>query len=375
MVTSGNARLTTSLMGMSGAFILALWVFSSAMVVPSTASAASGSTERFTTTDEISKILPEKLSQNDLMEAKEIALNDDKVKDIIGEKSYEFMSYDFIGNVYEEPVIWLPEVHFKIGDKTQITAVVDLTEGKVREIVESEIVVLSNHERSFAIDYFTGGQTVTGYYMIATAPDFTGSSGNDFTAFLVNGVMDGSTIGNLCDSADYPDDYWAQTGLLFTTSGASVVWTDTSKDCAAQTTAISYDSDVDYNFKIYTDAANEDWIIYMQNTDTGTASTVIVSGPSTYTFETNEPNSGVFFENSNASPNNTWDNQFSSDPTASAYYRQQGSSFWWIWSAESQILADCNGVDTDNVIDGGFISTHGNQATWDMTDMANYYAC
>ena len=55
-----------------------------------------------------------------------IVLGDNKVKEIIAGQSYDVMSYDFISNIYDKPVIWQPEIHINVANKTQITAVISL---------------------------------------------------------------------------------------------------------------------------------------------------------------------------------------------------------------------------------------------------------
>src|SRR5690606_24910521 len=59
--------------------------------------------------------LPEDLSDTDYDALKEVVLSDARVKEIIADQPYDVMSYDFISNANDNPVIWQPEIHVNVA--------------------------------------------------------------------------------------------------------------------------------------------------------------------------------------------------------------------------------------------------------------------
>jgi hypothetical protein len=323
------------------------------------------------------KITPQSLDNAKLEAAKQIALDDPRVKEFTAGKSkIEFMSQNFVGNIYDDPVVWKPEVRFNVDDEMQVVAVVDPETGKVTDVTTGPMVILAadDGERSFAIDYYTGSSTITGLAMEARAQSYTPTSADTFTALLVNAIMSGSSS-NLCTAASWPTTAWFQAGMIYlpTTgygvSGAKIGWTNTNFACAAQITNISYISGDDYRFRIYSDSTNGNWVIYMYNIDKGNASTVIVIGPSTYTIKKNDVNTSIFFENTNT--NTTWENQFGGDISqVYKYKRNSGSSSWTNWDANTQKeFQICAGLQTDTVIS----PNSGHPVTFDLSELADDY--
>jgi hypothetical protein len=253
------------------------------------------------------KIAPKASDTVTLEKVKKLALENEKVKEMTsGKAKVEFMSQDFVGNIYSNPVVWTPEVRFNVDDKYQVIAVVDPENNTVTEVSSApmEKLTLDFGTRSWAIDYYSGSSTLTGISMTNTTPTYTPTSTDSFTALLVNGLMSGSST-NGCNSNYWPTTAYFQAGMVFypTTgyshTGGTIAWTDTQQSCNAQVTSVPYTAGNNYKFQIYSDSVNGDWVIYLYNVSTGRASTVVILGPSTYTLKTDTGQSNVFFENSN----------------------------------------------------------------------------
>lgn len=330
---------------------------------------------------DLEKIAPKALDSVKLDKVKDLALKNEKVKELTAGKKVEYMSQSFVGNIYDDPVVWTPEIRFNVDDTYQIIAVVNPENNTVTQVETAPLVKLAadNGERSFAVDYYTGSSTITGLGMEPTAPTYTATSTDTLTALLVNAIKSGSNTSQLCNSAYWPSTAWFQAGFAFypTTgysySGGKIIWTDTQKDCYGQVTTVPYNGGNNYRFRIYSDSTNGNWVIYMYNISTGNASTVIVIGPSTYTILKNNGNTSVFFENTNT--NTTWDNQFSGKTSVGnvyKYMRVSGSSSWSSWNGNTQAEADCNGGYADTVIS----PNTGNPINFNLSTFSdNYPAC
>lgn len=262
------------------------------------------------------KIAPKALDKDKLEQVKKLALENDKVKELICGKKIEFVSYDFVGNIYDNPVVWTPEVHFNVDNVAQIVAVVNPENGTVTTVEEYPIVkgAFDTGKRAWATDAYTGSSTLTGLSMTSTPPTYTPTSVDSPTGLYTNALMTGST-GDPCNSFYWPGTAFFQAGFTFyptsgyPQSGGRITWSDTNTNCNIQVTNVPYNAGNSYKFQIYSDSINHDWVIYMLNVTTGNASTTIIFGPSNYTLVTNTSGTSVFFENSNT--NTTWDNQFS----------------------------------------------------------------
>ncbi|HEV2192551.1 MAG TPA: hypothetical protein VGR54_02905 [Nitrosopumilaceae archaeon] len=361
----------------TASLIIGLIMLSPITALPNVIASTNSQTQTLSSIDLAKQNMPKELSSSDLAKAVQIATSDGKVQSMIGGKSVKVLAQGFFGNIKENPVVWYPTLNIGIDDKQQIMVVVDLVNGKVTQADQGPDLDkrISNTQRSWASDYYSGSSTIQGHEMTPTNPTFTPNSSYNFTAFLVNAVMSGSTDSQLCNSGS-TSSYWMQTGFFFDpSSSAKTVWTDTKQSCSALSTPITYNTSHSYQFYIFGDSVASKWTVEVFDNTLGTSYIHSVSGQSSFTLKVNDFNSGVFFENANTvHGTSSWNTQFSGTAlSATALMEQSGS--WVNWNADTkQDDQGCKPPITDTVITGNLQSGH--SATWNLTTMANNYpAC
>ncbi|MEP0825318.1 MAG: hypothetical protein HRF40_07525 [Nitrososphaera sp.] len=366
------------IIGLASAFILMMGISVPLSVTPVQAEndtdvVGTGNQELF---NEFLKVQPKALSDEELTKAQNIVLADDKVKQVINNRPYELMSQGFVGNMKTNPGDWKTQLNFNIGNETQLIVVVDLTENKILSVEREPIGDYLSNERSFALDGYSGMNTIKGLEMEAEAPSFSPNAAYSFTAFTLNAAETAATTANLCSPTHVSDSYWMQTGFDFDTTSpfAHLVWTDTGKSCLSQSissSSVPYSSGHTYSFFIQANPTSHTWTVFVEK-DTGESFTTSRSGMNQYTMLTSDDHTSVWFENSNTiQGSGTWDSQFSTDPNAMAFLQPSGSSNWFGWDFDYQTIADncSSATHPNNVISGDL--EFANTATWDLTTMAD----
>ncbi|AIC15309.1 hypothetical protein [Nitrososphaera viennensis] len=314
---------------------------------------------------------------------------------IIANRPNQFLATDYIGKIDEQPVNWMPTVHYNIANQTQLAVVIDLKKGAVVQTQTVEVNPLEEKNLSpeaaakkaangedpngFSIDYITGVGTAPNFIqMDSPAITFT-SSGVQTTGnvLLVNALMTGGSGANACNPAKATTDYWAQIGFYWKTSG-QINYDDTSTGCAPVFSALTYTPGNNYRFNIRGDASG--W--RLAGINLGTAVAFSYTGPAVNsgTFKTSDSSTSVFFENKQISSVN-WAPQFGSNPSATAKYSTNGGSTQLNWPDNVRIDQSCTGTvntypysATNEVMTGELKS--GGTATWSMSRMAaNYPRC
>jgi hypothetical protein len=85
------------------------------------------------TQSEVAKA-PTELSGTDFEKALNLAQSDPRFKQLVAGRLYEYLSYGFVGNVSQHPTAWYPSIVFKVGDKDEIVAIVDLKAEVVKDV-------------------------------------------------------------------------------------------------------------------------------------------------------------------------------------------------------------------------------------------------
>jgi hypothetical protein len=334
--------------------------------------------------DQFQKVQPTPLSKADLVKAENIALSNTEVKQDINGMLYSLMSQGFVGNMKTNPGIWYPQLNFNVDNKTQLVVVVDPSSNKVIRVDTGTIgdkLSAAPGVRSYAIDGYDGQYTVQGLEMDPTAPSYTPNSIYNFTAFTVNGEETGATLSYLCDPTHVADSYWMQAGFDFDTTGpyyAHLVWADTGTSCNPQdiSSYVPYVANANYYVYIFAQPSSSVWTVYVQK-DTGESYTMSRSGMNYYTMQTSDDQTSVWFENSNTiSGSSTWNTQFSTSPTTTAWLQTPGSSSWYGWDVDYQVEhQNCSSGDWVNHVISGNLE-YGSSAQWNLSNMAEYYpAC
>lgn len=336
-----------------------------------------------------------KFTVSDKQRASEIFLNNAQVQRIIAEKPFEI---EAIGVGTPDLSAKPPKFHitFNISMEDRVLAgSVDLQSEKVVNIIESPVTVLG-HSRAFATAFNTGSPTTwDGIRGKLNAPIFnpSGSSNDDATAFLVNGMMSGSANGSLCGDANFPSNYWLQGGIRFhpLLPDGDIVWADTTSGtgtagCIAQPmSSVPFADLASYRVDVFTSTADSAWkVTIVKLTSPLAAQTITRTGMSTFTVDaaSNWATSVWFEDTTHTDLASTWDNQFRdaqfnpSNPSGQSWRSPPNDSNWYTWSPEQQEIHSCAGVNSDKpppdeVISGSLAS--GGTATWLLPNFADKY--
>jgi hypothetical protein len=332
---------------------------------------------------------PSKLSDKDMAEYKNIIVNNNEVKAIMGNAPYKFGPVGFLGNIYHPNYTWYPEIHVTVEGKSNlnkdIAIVFDPATKSVINIQTVEYDATDKNDggidNAFAVQRFSGNSgTPDGIKVNATAPTFTWDQttrtrGN---VLMLNGLMLGSSWANACSSGSVPSTYWAQIGFYWKDSG-KINWDDTANNCTPTFTTLSYVAGKNYQFRIV--GATSGWAYYAIRSDTG--ATWTTRGPavnsSQMNVSTGNDGTSVFFENKYLSTDPSWYGQFGSSPQASqAQYKTSPFGSYSNWSSTARSDEDCHLVNhyypynsTKEVMSGNLAS--GGSATWSMSKMQTYY--
>ncbi|HEX5457129.1 MAG TPA: hypothetical protein VFX64_01945 [Candidatus Nitrosotalea sp.] len=391
-IQNNKTKTTTTIIS---ALIIGLVLLSPTTVLPS----VNATVKTAVTIDNVPIPIP--LSGIELQNGRQLALTNSEVHDMINGKPYEFMAYDFIGNVKTEPGIWYPEIHINVDNNTQIAVVFDPKITSVRNVGIFPMIDQTVHPKTtstsknlgtsgaaFAIDYYSGSQSqIYGLYETVTAPTFTNSGTNYFSGFVVNALESGANYANSCDRSHVYDSYWAQAGLVFKDQSTFATWSDTSTgsgtgpNSGCHPLALygnTYSGGDTLIFKIISRvvSGSPNWLIYGHDVTSGSA---FFSQPETgmmsSTVTTGNEATSVWFENQNNSTlGSNWYQEFSSNPSASAYYFDSSGSVH-NWDGSTRFDMDCSGQNytysyPNQVIVGDLLN--GGTPYWDMTYMKNY---
>jgi hypothetical protein len=321
------------------------------------------------------------LSDVELMNAKQIALSDTRITNMLKSNSLKINDIGFIGNPTEVPVKWDPVLHTTIEDQS-VSIRVDLENDEVVKIDSIDTNYLESSgadENAYAVSEYTGYQsTITGIEMVSpTQPTgYTGDgSTHGFVAHLVNAMMSGSVRNDVCTPSEVEDSYWMQAGTFFNEDGWAYVFADTDSGvdgCEAVPIPLSAPStNDDIRFTIYTSGST--WYALFYNLDDPELEYEFDTDPSSGNMVTDTDGTSVFMENNYESTG--WTSQFADTALSitDAQVRTTGST-WVAWNTESEYVLDCNGsTQTNDVITGSL--TSGGTSTWDVEDMEDWEAC
>lgn len=328
--------------------------------------------------------LPTPLSAAEHSKVMSIVLKDVGIQNLLKGKQYSELSTDFIGSSNVPPITWYPEIHLNVMNKTQVTVTVDLNNNSVRTIGEYPLQKTHGPINSlnqgkitgaaYAVEYYpTSGSTIKGMYVTATAPVFSSSGLNVFSAFLVNGMEYGADYTKACTNGNQYYNYFAQAGFGFGSTAGHPGYTDTTSNCFLVYPNIAYTPNDSYVFYMTIKSSNN-WYIYgVDQTAGGTP--FAYTGPVTFNnsmFKT--INTSVWFENQNTASNSGWYAQYQTNPKATSYY-QDGSGTWRNWDQGTKDDRDCSGGDHGDVVITPGDLINGGQATWNMFQMASHYNC
>jgi len=299
------------------------------------------------------------------------ATNDPKVKNLLGNGfKYQSTAYSFDG------IEWQPIINFKTKNGDYMVTVT-MDGDKVKKIQKSKAIKLTNQPAGFGIRGISQSYSMSGNLMALNAPDYT-HTGNvtgqaNWVALLLNSMKAGST-NDLCVSANMPNSYWAQIGLVFSDKGTKLVYTDTGFNCWAQPLSMPINTNDRIHFYTTIDDATDEWTLYAINYS--------MSPPMAYGFYRILPNSdliannsvvgtNVFFENQN-SASTAWSLGFANDVLVDyAGFKYPPTGGWYYWAGDMFGDAGCHPgpiVPNVDLLTGSFTSsTH--DVTWDVSEM------
>jgi len=330
---------------------------------------------------------PAELSSAEFDALQGVVLEDIKVKEIIAGQPYDVMSYDFISNINDKPVVWQPEIHINVANKTQITAVISWVENRAASSTVTKIethpmmpiiapiqAVGADANHGYATNYYTGTNTINGLMLSHSVPTVSGSNINLYWG--VNAIESSAVDANACSAAHFADAYFAQSGALWTGAGGAVVWADTAVSCVSQFPSFSASAGDTVQFKIYVDTSNR-WTVYGVDLNNGQQFIKTRTGVNFLAMKTNDLNTSVFMESVSSSVNGAG----LSNPTGTAKQSGDKGVTWSNWQAAARNDETCTNVDhtypyssTQEVISGNLAS--GGSATWNTVRMGTYYpAC
>lgn len=339
-------------------------------------------------TDEyLLSIIPAKLSEKDLAEYRNIALNNAEVQNTIKGKEHRFTGEGFIGNIYQPDSVWYPEIHLivetKAGKYQDVAVVINPETKSVEKVqtVEFDADDKNGVNNAYATQRFTGHSgTPDGIKVNMKAPTFVWDnvSRTKGNVLLLNALMQGSTWSSACSSGSVPSTYWAQIGFYWKDSG-KINWSDTAGSCLPQFPSLSYVAGKTYEFRIV--GATTGWAYYATRTDTG--ETWTTRGPAVNSAQiataTNTDQTSVFFENKYSASDPSWQGQFQTAPQANvAQYKTTPFGSYSNWSNTKLVDKSCTNItnvypyDSSKEVMSGDLK-NGGTATWSMSRMQTYY--
>lgn len=346
-------------------------------------------------TDEyIQSVLPSRISDAELEQVKQVALSDNRVRQIIANRPYEFLTTDYIGNIGEKPVRWVPEIYYNIANETQLAIIVDMSTRKVIEIqtVEVNPILDRNNDpeydrikglagldpNSYAIQRITGTSSAPkSIEFRSQAITFTNQVGQTTgNVLMINAQRSGATAGNACDSTHTSDRYWAQLGFYWRTEG-KINYDDTSTSCSPVFPIFTYTAGNNYKFSIT--GKTTGWELTAVNLGSGVAFTYTGPAINTDTFQTSDTRTSVFFENKQFTGTN-WAPQFGSNPSGNTAKWSPDRVTFNNWPNNVRIDQTCTGAqntypyDSTKEVMAGELKS-GGSATWSATRMQAYPAC
>lgn len=333
----------------------------------------------------VEKLFPAPMSDNDKKINQNTVLNHGQIKQMLSGKHYKFMGTNYVGNVFSKNVVWKPELHINVENTTQIAITINPLTNQVDDIQTFPITSTASYTGStghgFADDNINTANSVDGLSMVVPYITHT-TPGTSTTEFFMLNAISSLHGSNACSSSSYPNTYFAQVGLEFDGNGvrkAFPIWADTLSNCVPTASTAPYTANHSWFFKVYT--ATGYWVMYGVDQQDGTA---IVSqsttGQTNTTFQANnDPNTSVFFENTNKGT--SWSSEFTTNPSAQTLqYHNHSTNTWSSWPSSSYTdqkatpAGVCSSitVSTDTTI----MSVSGGTITWNMPNMASQYpAC
>lgn len=309
---------------------------------------------------------PSLINENALNGLKIAVTKNPQVKELLGD-DFEYINYHQYGTDYG----WQPVLNFRT-DNGENTVTVTMDKGKVVDVLKRKTINLGGpildddqllhfgQTRSHIIDEYDDDRyNARGMIMVVDVPDYTHNAG-DFTALLLNAVKKGSNSANLCDKTKYLTDYWGQVGFLFNEDGATIVYTDTTLWCEAQTfPSIQYNAGDKIVFANYIDDANDKWYLYVDNlNDSSPPHAWVTILPGISFLDTNNKNTSVFFESANHWWFGDWASGFASDPVVDVAAWQYTNGGWYVWFGEDQFAGNCEeGTTASQLMSGTFVGS------------------
>ncbi len=335
---------------------------------------------------DVEKLFPGLMSDSEKVTNEGMILNNTQIKQMLDGKTYKFMGIDYVGNVFDKSASWKPEFHINVGNTTEITVSINRQINQVETIQEHNLPLklpatsTGASPHGFASNYITTTNVVDGISMVVPYINHNtpGTSTEEF--FMLNAASAGHNS-PLCSASSYPNSYFAQVGFEFDGNGvkkAFPIWTDTLQNCLPQYSTAPYTANHSWFFKIYTYAGN--WVTYGVDQQDGTAIVSSSTSGQTYTtFNTSDPNTSIFFENTNKGT--SWYSEFVSNPSAQTLqYHNRSTNTWNSWPSASTYdqktipAGVCNQVVSGS--DTSVMSFSSGTVTWSMYNMATQYpAC
>lgn len=132
-------RTVLPLLATASAVILALGVLIPAMPIMAATQAPNDAGSQPVQIDDqwLEQNKPKRLSDAELSEAKEIALGDAQIQEIINGRPHKFVTVDYVANATRTPVKWMVDIHYNIADEQQLGILIDM---ESKKIITSEVV-------------------------------------------------------------------------------------------------------------------------------------------------------------------------------------------------------------------------------------------
>ena len=109
------------------------------------------------TVDLYEKYKPEKISNTKAIDYNRIVLNDSRIQELIGAKSFEITGYTHEGNLKTNPGVWDVLVHMNVDDRI-VVAKISAETNEVDFVSDKPQRKLLPH--GFAVDYYDGTKTL-----------------------------------------------------------------------------------------------------------------------------------------------------------------------------------------------------------------------
>ncbi len=307
------------------------------------------------------------------IKAQNLVAKDHRIQNLLGDSfRHSSTGYSFDG------VKWEPILNFQTDEGYTVTVTIE--DDKVKKIKKTKSIKFTDQFAGFGVRGINIPYPMSANLMSLDAPDYNHNGDvvgqPNWVVLLLNSMKAGSTLGQLCDSANMPDDYWAQIGLKFDADGVTLGYTDTGFNCDAQELAMPINAGDRIHFFTDIEDATNTWTLYAVNLD------IPPGEPNTFGFyrvladsdlmdTTSIFGTNVFFENQN-SASTAWSLGFADDVLVDyAGFKYPPNGNWYYWLGDKFADAGCHPgpiVEDVDLLVGSFASaTH--DVTWDVSEM------